>query len=613
MCKQNSRRLPVWLLSCLFLLSLSGCMAPLAVAPYPARQRPATAATGQPQQPSAIPAPGHGVVAGRRQAVVPAAHAGDVLLSSRALVDDRVAAYEDKLAAWQKFSAETADMDLDAEQQGKLAACQQRLQDILADYNELQRQLLKLSPGQADELPVRSFFSRVETEDIDFLESDCQQFIKGNRPAGGWLAAARNRLVRKSEQDIKAAMASGDYQQVITLYGQLPLNPGESPSYEMTLEYGRALMRAGRAKEAVKVLQNLLASLRQQDQSRKIHTLTGLIADLQFAVEDYDDAWKSYDEIVKSYTRLGKLNDWARQQQAELNARAGNSAEVKSYAVLLRSYLGYNRDRDGFKVVQQAERFIENYPGSPVLARVRRILQESRGQAEQWFAAILDQVNRLQQEKKFPEALARLQQLSLVNLPLDKQETLRRLKEELTAAQAHEAEVQRLLVEQNRQKDWDTGQAHLQAKEYDEAIKVFTRLLNTPYDERARAQIQEAARLAAREKRQKAAELFVGASRARDLASRKRLLLASRHLLLEIMDKYPQSGIIDKVKNNLQRINEEIRSIDPSLLATPASPAVGPDTQNVSSPTRTQAQDQTPDHTRLPPVQVEIIPPATIK
>ncbi len=608
MCKQNSRRLPVWLLSCLFSLSLCSCMAPRAVEPYPARHEPAVAAARQAQPPSAIPSPVPAAAA-----VAPAAHAEDVLLSSLALVDDRVAAYEDKLAAWQKFSAGTANMNLDAEQQGKLAACQQRLQDILTGYNGLQRKLLQLSPAQADELPVRAFLFRIEKEDIGFLESDCQQFIKGKPPAGGWLAATRNSLVRKSEQDIKAAMASGDYQQVITLYGQLPLNKGESSSYEMTLLYSRALMRTGRTEEAVKVLQNLLASLRQQDQSRKINTLIGLIADLQFSSENYDDAWKSYDEIVKSYSRLGKRNDWARQQQEELNARTGNSAEVKSYAALLRSYLGYNRDRDGFKVVQLAEQFVENYPGSPVISRVQRILLESRGQAEQWFSAILDQVNQLKQEKKFPEALTRLQQLSLVNLPPDKQETLRRLTEELTVAQAHEAEVQRLLVEQNRQKDWNAGQAHLQAKEYDEAIKVFDRLLNTPYDERARAQIQEAAQLAAQERRQKAAELFVGASRAKDLASRKRLLLASRQLLLEIMNKYPQSGIIDKVKKNLQRIDDDIRSIDPSLLLT--IPAVGPDTQNGSSPPPAPAQAQTQTQTPAPPppVQVEIIPPAESK
>ncbi|GBE51657.1 anaphase-promoting complex, cyclosome, subunit 3 [bacterium BMS3Bbin14] len=612
MYKQNFRRLPVWLLSCFFSFSLCSCMAPRVVEPYPARQEPATAATAaarQPQLPSTIPPSVHGVAAGGRPAVAPAADAEDVLLSSLALVNDRITAYEDKLAAWQKISAGLANMNLDAKQQGKLTACQQRLQDILTGYNGLQRKLLQLSPAQAGELPVRALLFRVEKEDIGFLESGCQQFIKGKPPAGGWLTATMNGLVRKSEQDIKAAMAAGDYQQVITLYGQLPLNEGESPSYEMTLLYGRALMRTGRTEEAVKVLQNLLASLRQQDQSRKINTLIGLIADLQFSSEDYDDAWKSYDEIVKSYTRLGKRSDWARQQQAELNARAGNSAEVKSYAVLLRSYLGYKRDRDGFKVVQLAEQFIENYPGSPAIARVQRILQESRSQAEQWFSAILDQVNQLKQEKKFPEALARLQQLSLVNLPPDKQETLRQLTEELTTAQAHEAEVQRLLVEQNRQKDWNTGQAHLQAKEYDAAIKVFTNLLNTPYDERARAQIQEAAQLAAQERRQKAAELFVGASRARDLASRKRLLLASRQLLLEILDKYPQSGIIDKVNKNLQRIDDEIRSIDPSLLLT--IPAAGPDTQNGSSPP--QVQTPAPAQAQTPPVQVEIIPPAETK
>ncbi len=593
MCKQNSRKLPVWLLFCLFSFFLCSCTATRSVQPYLVRRHtPAV----------------YGVVAGVRQAAAPTVHAKNMLLSSLSLVNGRVRAYEDKLAAWQKFAAGTADMNLDAEQQGKLTACKQRLQGILTGYNGLHQKLLRLSPAQAEELPVRALLFRVEKEDIDFLESDCQQFIKSKQPAGGWLSAARNSLVLKSEQDIKEAMAAGDYQQVITLYRQLPLGQGKSPSYETTLLYGRALMRTGRAEDAVKVLQDLLASLRQQDQSRKINTLIGLIADLQFSSEHYDQAWKSYDEIVKSYDRLGKRSDWAQQQQAELNARAGNSAEVKSYAIFLRSYLGYNRDRDGFKVVQQAEQFIENYPGSPVISRVRHILQDVRSQAEQWFLAILDQVNQLQQEKKFPEALARLHKLSQVNLPPDKQDTVWQWIEQVTAAQAHEAEVQRLLVEQNRQKAWDTGQAHLQAKEYDAAIKAFAKLLNTPYDERARAQIQEAAQLAAQEKRQKAAELFVGASRTRNLASKQKLLLASRQLLLEILDKYPQAGVIDKVKKNLQRIDDEIRSIDPSLLLT--NPAAGSDTQHGASPPRGQPHGQTQPPASSPPVQVEIIPSA---
>jgi len=146
MCKQNSRRLSVWLFSCLFSLSLCSCTAaPRAVQPYPVWHEPAAATARQPLPPV------HGIVA-------PAAHAVDMLHSSLALVSDRVTAYEDKLAAWQKFSAGTADMNLDAEQQGKLAACQQQLQGILTGYNGLQQKLLQSSQAQAEELPVRALF-----------------------------------------------------------------------------------------------------------------------------------------------------------------------------------------------------------------------------------------------------------------------------------------------------------------------------------------------------------------------------------------------------------------------------------------------------------------------
>ena len=93
--------------------------------------------------------------------------------------------------------------------------------------------------------------------------------------------------------------------------------------------------------------------------------------------------------------------------------------------------------------------------------------------------------------------------------------------------------------------------------------------MGTSYDDRARQKIDEAANLAAREDRRRAAELFVRSGRTHDLWSRKKLLLASRQLLQDILIKYPQSDIVDKVKRNLQRIDEEIAKIDPNLLSAP--------------------------------------------
>ena len=52
--------------------------------------------------------------------------------------------------------------------------------------------------------------------------------------------------------------------------------------------------------------------------------------------------------------------------------------------------------------------------------------------------------------------------------------------------------------------------------------------------------------------------------------ARVKLLFESRELLNNILVKYPQSELGDKVKRNLMRIEEEIMAIDPSLLLTSA-------------------------------------------
>ena len=111
----------------------------------------------------------------------------------------------------------------------------------------------------------------------------------------------------------------------------------------------------------------------------------------------------------------------------------------------------------------------------------------------------------------------------------------------------------------------------LEAKEYDKAIEGFAKLFRTPYEEKARARIDEAAKLGAQEDRQKAADLFVRSSGSRDQETKKKLLLSSRQLLQGILVKYPQSGLTDKVQKNLSRIEEELKAIDPSLLTAPPS------------------------------------------
>ncbi|HHO48021.1 MAG TPA: hypothetical protein ENN06_06170 [Desulfobacteraceae bacterium] len=496
------------------------------------------------------------------------------LLPFLTLVADRIAAYEGKVRLWRDFRAEAEKMGPDEELGGKIDDCQAQLQSILDGYNRLHEKLILESSGRPVEMPAAEELPRIEHADIGFLESECQQIIQGSRESGGWIAGARRKLLEESEQNIAAAMAAGEYEQAIALYEQLPRGEDAVPSFDAVFNYGNALLKVGRPRDAGKVFQELLTRFRQKEEMDREFQLMQHIADIHFSLEEYAKAFELYVNIINRYAGLGEHIDWARKQQSMINARNQQGAEVKGFAALMLAHLSYNPDRDGFKVVRMAEEFVERFPDSNAVPTVNRILFESRDRVDKWFARQEQELNRLKSENKYAEALQFIEQLPLQEMPQDRREHITRTADELIAIQFQEAEARRLEQETILQETWARGQNHLRAREYDQAIETLSALLDTEYGERAREQIDEAANLSAQDDRRKAAELFVQANGTADRDARVRLLFESRRLLQDILVKYPQSDVADKVRNNLDRIEQEIMAVDPTLLTSPAS---GPD------------------------------------
>jgi len=566
------------LLALFLAIFLAGCFAQQkSIDPYrDSVQQPSTAQRSEPQPSKSLPQVqtvqrDEVAAAGSTAAKGVQAVASGSLLPVLTLVADRIVAYEGKLQIWEDFRAEAEKVSLEDELRQKIDGCQLQLQNILDGYNRLHETLLRESSGMAADIPLMEQMHNVEGADITFLESECQQIIHGSRQTGGWIAGTQQKLLEESEKEIAAAVAVGDYQQVIALYEQLPVDENRKPSFEAVYNYAQALLRTQQEQKAGEVLQALLQRVQEQNQIGREFQLMQLIADIEFGLEEYPRAFDRYVGIINRYAGLGDHIDWARKQQAIISARNQQGTEVKSFSALMLAYLSYNPDRDGFKVLLQAEKFVESFPESTVIPTVNRILFESQDRADAWFAAMMQQLHLLRDEKKYDEALQYIEKLPRQDMPTEQRETLRNLTDELISAQFQDAETRRLTMEASLQQTWATGQNHLRAKEYDQAIEVFSTMLDTDYGERARQQIEEAANLAAQEDRRRAAELFVRASSTTDPEGRIKLLFESRQLLQDILEKYPQSDVVDKVRNNLDRIEQEIRAIDPSLLTVPAT------------------------------------------
>lgn len=572
-CKKSIYR---WLLLPLGALLLGGCLAQQKkLEPYqeksaqPVRSEEVQMASSKPL-PEVDKGPQASEYKAQEKSAQNSTDPGDIL-PSLTLVDDRIIVYEEKLRQWDDFGKQALELNIDQEQLRKITECQLQIRNILAGYNELHENLLDASSGRGNLHSASGQLVAVERKDMSFLDGECQQIVRANQETEGWLSGNRNRIIEEKEKEIDGAAESSDYQKVIELYEGFSPEDQAELSIGTIQHYGQALLHTDNARQASLVFQSLLAKIRRESLVQKEFEIMKLVADISFGLEEYNSAFERYVDIINRYASLGENVEWARVQQSFITDREEKGTEVKSFAELMLANLTYNPANDGYAVALMARNFTENYPQSPLYATAAHIYLEARDKADAWFASIIEQIDRFRAEKKYEEGLVFIEELPRINMLPEKQEQLRQLTDEFISAQFEAAEKMKMAQEKELEEAWNTGQEYLRTKDYDSAIEVFSSLLETSYSERAKMQIEEASQLAVQENRRKAAELFVRANRATDLNTKIELLLESRQLLQNILAKYPQSYLLDKVKRNMSRIEEEISAIDPALLNSTAS------------------------------------------
>jgi len=552
---------------------LGGCVADKQmIPPYQGRAQRESAVRQTPvqavvQQPAASSSSASSQIS---KAAVPVMATDDLLLPVLTSINERIFSYEQKLEKLEGLNSGLASAPVDKKQMEQLNTCRQQIQDMLTRYNGLHQQLLLKNSVSTRQLFTGETLLNLQKQDFGFLESDCSKLLSQEHPERSLLPLNKEVLPQK-EHLISNAYAKGEYDTVISEYERLLSAVTGSPSYDLTFVYGQALMKTGNEARARKVFKKLLGRIRQHDQAQWEFKLMQLIGDLDFALGSYAPAKEQYTEIVRVYGGLSEKNKWAKQQLSALNVADAQNKEVKAYADLLRSYLAYNPDRDGYTVVRKAQFFIDKYPYSLVASSADHLISASRKAADAWYGNLLKEIDKLAAEKRYQEALLAIERVPRLILPVEKQQELATRAKELSTTEAINKETTLLAREQQAQKNWNEGMTALEAKEYDQAIEAFTKLLGTSSAAKAKKRIDEAADLAAQEDRRRAAELFVRSGRTHDPLSRKKLLLASRQLLQDILLKYPQSDLIEKVKRNLKRIDEEINAIDPTLLSAPVT------------------------------------------
>lgn len=494
----------------------------------------------------------------------------ETALPSMRYINDRIFEYGRKLEQWKELDRQAVAVELADEDAAQMVRCFRRLQNVLNGYTRLHSKMLQAEKmSTAVQLSNNEIFE-LQKNDIAFLEDSCGRLLADPEDQSvGWDQREEGADLAQLETLIDRYATSGEYEEVLQVWMKIPDFQLGRVHFRTKIAYGNALKFLHQEENAAKIFQEVVDHMSASDeQATDLVSLRKLLADLYTASGNYDKARSQYRQISEDYLSIGKLDEWSKLQLSILDKSLEGSPELRDYSSILKNYLGFIPQQDGYTIVWQAEEFLTNYPYSPVAANVESIKDVVTGKAEKWFNSFMQDVEGLAGEKKFEEALELLESIPVDIISADKQIIVKEKNQELLLAEAVENETEKMAKIQELQHQWNNGMLLAKAGRYDESIAVFTSLLDTEYSKKAERKIQDISLEAAKNDRKKAANFFLRYNKTSDLESRKKLLVESRKLLKNILVNYPQVEIIPKVRANIKRVEQEMMAIDPMLIQT---------------------------------------------
>ena len=489
-------------------------------------------------------------------------------LPSMMYVNDRIFEYGRKLDRWKELDRQSVDLELDQEVVVEMVQCFRRLQTVMNGYSSLRGKMLQSQKLAATEKISNGEILDLQKNDIAFLESACGRLLEDPESRSvGWGGREGGTDLAQLETLIERHAENGEHEEIIQVWMQIPEHQVGRVQLRTRILYANGLIYLHQEEKAIEVYRQAIEQISaSREQATDLVSLRKVLADLYTASGNYREAEIQYKKISGDYIRLGRLEDWSKLQLSLLAQSGRGSDELTEYSLLLRNYLGFLPKVDGYKVARQAEKFLTDYPYSPVSANVEYIKFAAMEGADFWFNGFLAKVDKLKAEKKFEESAELLEEVPPDILDTEKQGIVEEKNQELLLAEAVDRETERMEQIQELQRQWNNGLLLVTGSRYDEALEVFTTLLDTEYSVKAEQKINEVSLQAAKADRRKAADLFIRFTKTTDMEGKKKLLIESRKLLTNILVKYPDVEIASKVTGNIERVELEMMAIDPNLI-----------------------------------------------
>lgn len=483
-------------------------------------------------------------------------------------VTSRISEYNKKMDRWRARDSQAAVLRIPADESEKMVSCFRELQKVLNGYNRLHDLLLQqASMPTGGPISAKEIYD-LQQSDITFLDGFCGQLVAADEDKGtGWIKSEDPGNLSPVEAVIAKHAANGEFEELVQVWKQMPEATAARVRLSTRMSYGNALMALRQEEEATRVFRQIVDRMTAPDgQAADLLSLRKILADLYVASGKYKDAETQYLAISKEYKDMARIEEWAILQRSILERSDQGGAELKEYSDMLKNYLGFNPAKDGYTVVWQADKFLQTYPYSPVASNVDLIRTAAREKADKWSKNVLTEVDELAGQKRYQDALGRLETVpdAIVNT-----ETLQKITKktgDLALAEKLESETDKLVKKQELDRRWNEGLRLMEGAQNDKAIEIFTPMLETEYAAKAEKKIAEASLLAAEAERRAAADVFIRFTKAPDVESKKKLLIESRRRLLDILVKYPEVEITEKVIGNIKRVEKEMNAIDPNLV-----------------------------------------------
>jgi tetratricopeptide (TPR) repeat protein len=489
------------------------------------------------------------------------------LIPSTKFISNRVLEYQKKLDRWKEIDSQAAALNLNREDTEKMARCLGDIQKISNGYNhlyELVQQIDTINPALINEDEILE----LQKADINFMEGDCNRILTSAPQAKPQAQTAKPQQkpsagLVQMEALIKQHADNREYEAVAQTWSKIPDNQLGDVSLNSKIAYGNALIFLHQEEKAAEIYQQVVdQAANSNDQKTDLLALRKTLADLYTASGNYPSAQKQYMNIDKDAHDLGKIDNWSKTHLSILARSDKNSPELMQYSGILRNYMGYIPEQDGYKLVWQADKFLKAYPNSEVAPNVEMIKADAGQRADTWFNGNMAEVDNLAADKHLPEAIKKLQSISEDILSPEQRLKVRDRADSLALSNAVERETLKIGKSQDLQRQWNDAMGLVDAGKYDDAIKIFNSMQDTEFAAKATDQVREVSNQAAKVQRKKAADLFIRYTKTTDPESRMKYLVESRNLLADILVKYPNIDFADKVSDNLKRVDAEIRTQD---------------------------------------------------